>query len=747
MGLEGAPDQRIGAYRLLVPLGEGGMGWVWLAEQEAPVRRQVALKLVKPGMDTFEVLRRFEAERQTLAVLNHPGIARVFDGGTTPLGHPFFVMEHVDGSPITRYCDEARLETRARLELMIAVCLAVHHAHQRGIIHRDIKPSNVLVSDVDGRPSPKVIDFGVAKAFSDRGPESTAFTRAGALIGTPGYMSPEQADLGEPDVDITTDVYSLGVLLYELLTGSLPFEEAALRGAGLDGLGRFIRETRPARPSTRVRTRGAAASDVALRRHTDPEGLVRELRGDLDWIVLKAIEKDRARRYPSASELAADIERHLRNEPVAARPPSAAYRIGKFVRRHRAGVAAVGVAAVALAVGIVGLSAGFVRARRAEAEARHAREVAEREAGKARAVSDFLTEMLQAPDAREQGPNVKVVDVIGRAATRLDQGGGVPPLVEATVRDTIGTTFQNMNELKAAEVQIRKGLELRRAALGEDHPETLTSTAHLTSWFIAAGRLAEAEALGRDTLGRRLKALGADHVDVTESQNDLAVVLFQMNRLDEAAKLMRQAVETRVRTLGPDHRRTLMARSNLAALLAYAGKPAEAEPEVRAVLGSQRRTLAPDHSNVLFTLETLAGLLRDQGRLEEAETTYREVVEKSRRVSGPRHLDTLLYENGLAMTLVDRGRLAEAEGILRQSLEGAKATLGHDHRFTWVFERNLGTCLRKAQRYREAEASLLATLAAFGRMPDPRNDAASVKKELVKLYEDWGRPEKASTYR
>ena len=336
------PDpQQIGPYKILEKIGEGGMGVVYLAEQQKPLRRRVALKLIKLGMDTKDVLARFESERQALAVMNHPNIAKVHDAGSTEQGRPYFVMEYVQGVPITDYCDRHRLTTRERLEAFIPVCQAIHHAHQKAIIHRDVKPSNILVSVEDGRPVPKVIDFGVAKATSQRLTERTLFTQHGMLVGTPEYMSPEQAEMTGLDIDVTTDIYSLGVVLYELLAGALPFDPQALRAAGHDEMRRIIREEDPPKPSTRVSTLGANSGEIARHRKTDPATLQRTLRDELDWITMRAMEKDRTRRYGSPAELAADIVRHMRNEPILAGPPSTAYRARKFVRRHRLGVGVV----------------------------------------------------------------------------------------------------------------------------------------------------------------------------------------------------------------------------------------------------------------------------------------------------------------------------------------------------------------------------------------------------------------------
>jgi serine/threonine protein kinase len=345
------PD--FGPYHTIGVLGEGGMGIVYLAEQHEPVRRRVALKVLKSGEAGSQVLARFASESQALALMDHPNIARIYDAGTTANGRPYFAMEYVPGIPITDYCDRNLLGFRERLTLFQQVCQAVHHAHQKGVIHRDLKPSNVLVMLQDGVPLPKVIDFGVAKAVNQRLTEKTLFTEIGMLIGTPEYMSPEQAELTGLDIDSTTDIYSLGVLLYELLVGALPFDSKSLRKAGYAEIQRVIRETEPPKPSKRLSTMGEAAQEVARQRRSDVRTMARLLRGDLEWITMKALEKDRTRRYASASEFAADIARHLGNEPVLAGPPGIGYRTRKFVRRHKGLVAAGSAVALALLIGAV----------------------------------------------------------------------------------------------------------------------------------------------------------------------------------------------------------------------------------------------------------------------------------------------------------------------------------------------------------------------------------------------------------
>ncbi len=421
-------SKQIGPYDLLEVLGEGGMGVVYLAEQREPIERRVALKVIKLGMDSKQVIARFESERQALALMNHPHIAKVLDAGTTKEGRPYFVMEYVEGTSITTYCNTQRLGARERLELMLPVCQAVHHAHQKGIIHRDLKPSNILVSVEDGRPQPKVIDFGVAKATQHRLTEKTLVTQQGFRLGTPGYMSPEQAEITGMDIDTTTDVYSLGVVLYSLLTGVLPFDREQLLEGGYSEMQRIIREEEPLKPSTRVKALGEKATDIARARQTNTRSLTKNLRGDLDWITLKCLEKDRTRRYQSAAELAADLQRHLRDEPVLASPPSTAYRMKKFVLRHKVGVVAGALVVLALALGIAGTTVGMLRALRAEAEASTQADIASREADAAQQVSDFLVNLFKVSDPSESLGNSitarEILDAGARAGCGSSRSGG-----------------------------------------------------------------------------------------------------------------------------------------------------------------------------------------------------------------------------------------------------------------------------------------------------------------------------------
>jgi len=452
--------QLVGPYRLVRQLGEGGMGAVWEAEQLAPVRRTVALKLLKAGMDTRQVLARFEAERQVLALMQHPGIAQVFDAGMTSVGRPYFVMEYVDGVRITRYCDQAQLGVPERLRLFQQVCDAVQHAHQKGVIHRDIKPSNVLVATRNGVPQPKVIDFGLAKLIASEVKHVT-LTEVGTVLGTPAYASPEQMSFGTIDVDTRSDVYSLGVLLYELLVGIIPSGEHE-----------------PTRPSTRISTLGEHGLELARMRGTDVSALRCQLRGDLDWIVIKALEKDRSQRYTSPAELARDTQRYLEHEPVLASPPGAAYRLRKFVRRHRVGTA-FGTVLALLVIAFAVTSA--IQVKRIGSE----RDRATHEAAKAASISRFLQDTLGSADPWQTGSDISVRETLKRAADKIDVSFKDQPLVAAAIHHTLGNTYIGLGRLDEAEREIRAALQTRIALLGHEHIDVAESLADLGDLYQA----------------------------------------------------------------------------------------------------------------------------------------------------------------------------------------------------------------------------------------------------------------------
>ncbi|MHC4948954.1 MAG: serine/threonine protein kinase, partial [Planctomycetota bacterium] len=526
------PGDRVGPYTIRDVLGEGGFAVVYRADQAEPVRRTVALKIIKLGMDTRQVIARFEAERQALAVMDHPNVARVLDAGATDTGRPYFVMELVAGDPITDYCDRHRLRTRERLDLFIQTCRAVQHAHQKGIIHRDIKPSNVLVTVRESDPVVKVIDFGIAKATRQQLTERTIFTEHGQFIGTPEYMSPEQAEMRALDIDTRTDIYSLGVLLYELLTATLPFDPEALRAAGYAEIQRIIREQDPPRPSTKLSSLREATTTIAQRHASDPKTLLRVLRGDLDWITMRCLEKDRTRRYESAGGLAADIRRHLDDEPVLAGPPSAGYRIGKFVRRHRGAVAAAGALVLVLALGVAGTTWGLLRAVANE-------RVARTEAAKAQQIAAFTQEMLAGIDPATAGDLDKTLMrmVLDEAAARIGTDLADEPEVEASIRQTIGRSYVAIGEYDRAEPHLERSRELRRTVLGDEHRATLRAMNTLAGVHWRRGRYEDAAALQRETLEIQERVLGDEHPDTLASLSNLAGQYADLGRADEAEPL------------------------------------------------------------------------------------------------------------------------------------------------------------------------------------------------------------------
>jgi serine/threonine protein kinase len=593
-------EQRIGGYRLLRPLGEGGMGEVFEAEQVEPVRRRVAVKLIKWGMDTREVVARFESERQALALMNHPNIARVFGAGATAKGRPYFVMELVKGIPITDYCDTHRLTTEERLELFIQVCSGIQHAHQKGIIHRDMKPSNVLVAVADGEPAPKIIDFGVAKATSQRLTEQTVFTELGQWIGTPEYMSPEQAEMSGLDIDTRTDVYSLGVLLYELLAGSLPFEPSQLRGAGLDEVRRAIREQEPIRPSTRVSSCKETQTVTADRRRTDPANLVRTLRGDLDWITLKALDKDRTRRYGSAAEMAADITRFLSCEPVLASPPGSLYRLGKLVRRNRAAViAAVLILAAGLA-GIIGTSIGLLRARR--------------EAAAAHRVSGFMVDMyadLNPNIMRGQAATAEAI--LDRAVERVEEGLEDEPLVQARLLATLGHVFKERGQYLRARPLLERSAQIRRLHLGDKHPDYAMSISFLGDLLREMGELENARRLHEQALTLRQEVLGPDHLTVGWSLRSLGNIYRVQKEYDTARSLLQQSVKILEQAVGKNHFDTSVTLHIQALMAMEEGDLEGARPILERCLTIREQQLDPDHPELAVCLVDYARLLYWQG--------------------------------------------------------------------------------------------------------------------------------------
>jgi len=667
---------QIGPYKLLQILGEGGFGTVWLADQREPVTRRVALKVLKPGMDSFEVLARFELERQALAMMDHPNISRVYDAGQSASGRPYFVMEYVQGVPVTNYCDAHRLTTANRLRIFIDICYAVQHAHQKGVIHRDLKPGNILVSVVEGNPPKplvKIIDFGIAKAINTALSSKAIFTETGRLMGTPEYMSPEQAGTTSLDVDTRTDVYSLGVILYELLAGALPFDSKTLRSAGYEGIMRMIREQDPPRLSTKFSRLGDASNSAAQLRQSDSRTLINQLRGDLEWITARAMEKDRSRRYGMASDLAADIDRYLHSQPVVARPPSFTYLASKFVRRHRIGVSAASAIAAAVLLGAVGTTIGMVRAQAAHREAVAQREVAVVEAGKANASVKFLMDTIQAVDpANTNRPNITVREVVDEARGMLAASLSEQPLIDAAVRNLLGRTYVALGVFDPAEVLLNESLAARQKLLPAEHLDIAQSKNDLGLLRLRQGKLDDSIALQREALAMRKRLKGDNDAVVADSLNNLAAALREKDQRDEAIKLFREALVIHQAAHGPKHPDTITTQRNLAVLLLDKGDFAQAEKINRDILALQDAKPGQESRDLAWTLNNLAQVLEAQNKFDEALPLQRRAVDIQRRVLGPTHPDVGAAVSNLALALQSRGDLAAAEPLFREALDIAR---------------------------------------------------------------------------
>lgn len=593
-----APGSLVGPYKILEQIGRGGMGMIYRAEQQYPVRRIVALKIIKPGMDSEQVIARFEAERQSLAMMDHPHIARVFDAGTTSSGRLYFVMEMVDGLPVIDYCRKYELSLRARLGLFIPICQAIQHAHEKGVIHRDIKPLNILVTVYDGAPVPKVIDFGIAKAMHEPFTERGMHTLAGTVLGTLEYMSPEQAGSFGEDIDTRSDVYSLGAVLYELITGSTPLNRATLGQSTETEIVRRIREEDPPSPSARL---GSSR-------------LARSLRGDLDWVVMKALAKDRKRRYASASALSDDIENFLTGRPVTASPPSRTYRLKKMFLRHwRLASTAAGLAV--LLVGAAAVSTReAIRARRAEQTSA--------------AVSEFLQTGLlaQASANARPDPDLKVRTALDRAAARIDGGFSGQPLVEASLRQTIGATYLDLGLFAEAQHQLERSARLRQKALGASDPATLASNNLLAVAYLGESKRDDAYALCLQTLLLRRKVLGERDPDTLTSLHNLAATEDARGHETLAEQLYTEVVNLRRQVLGDNHPDTLRSMNNLGLLLIKLEKFQRAIEILRRTLEIRRRVLGNEHPETMDSIAGLAQAYSRNGQPDQAEPLLREVL-------------------------------------------------------------------------------------------------------------------------
>ncbi|MBL8819498.1 MAG: serine/threonine protein kinase [Planctomyces sp.] len=693
---------RIGHYQLTEQLGEGGMGIVYVAEQVEPVRRMVAVKLIKPGMDTHQVIARFEAERQALAIMDHPNIARVLDAGATDRGLPYFVMELVRGHRITEYCDKARLSTAERLRLFIAVCGAVHHAHLKGIIHRDLKPSNILVTLQDGVPIIKVIDFGIAKALNQEPSEFSVYTTLNQILGTPLYMSPEQLELKGFDIDIRTDVYSLGVLLYELLTGVLPFDREELFKSGFDEMRRIIREKDAPRPSQRMTTLDEESRTTnAMLRGLDNKALARTIRGELDWIVMKALEKDRNRRYDTASALADDIQRYLNHERVNAHPPSRWYRFQKFARRNRGLLVTATMFFAAITVGLVGTSLQTVRARNAEArsnlllqreinlrlaaetQSRRADEESKRairgeqkaieEESRAQAILDFLLNDLLAFSSVEiqyremiDGPklDLPVHALLDRAAPLVEQRFSDRPWTAGSIHFVLGKSYDSLGDTAKAEAHLRKAVEIGRADIGEDHPGSHRASVALSKTLTSRGQFAEADALLANSLRFYSESGTPEDVDAQEAMMALIYLRFEQGRSHEVLDTARELVDLRTKLYGEEDERTLAAKGDLAAQYGRTGRHQLAIELRLKIVEVLEKRLAPADPVLLSNLSNLAALYFEEERFVMAESLLRRVIDGYSQHGHARSRDLIVNQISLARVMIREENLAAADRLV-----------------------------------------------------------------------------------
>src|SRR5665213_2914630 len=704
------PGTIIDRYNLLQQIGEGGFGTVWMAEQTHPVSRRVALKVIKLGMDTREVIARFEAERQALAMMDHPNIAKVLDAGTTDAGRPYFVMELVKGIPITQFCDERQLSLKDRLALFADVCSAINHAHQKGIIHRDIKPSNVMVTLHGDKPVVKVIDFGVAKATQGKLTNKTLFTRYEQFIGTPVYMSPEQAALSGLDIDTRSDIYALGILLYELLTGKPPFDSKSLAAAGYEEMRRIIREVEPPRPSTRLSTiAGDERTQVAKARRLAPEKLSRLVEADLDWIVMKAIDKDRSRRYETANGLALDIQRFLSDEPVSATPPSAGYQLRKFARRNKTAlrVAAAIAAMLLVATGVSSWQA--VRATRAEHKlAQTLRQVAaERDAKEqarkdAQTISTFLTDVFQSPDPKRDGRTITVAELLDKAAKKLETDLADQPQRRTKLQGTLGHTYRALGLSRQAIPLQEQVLEFSRKTLGPEHPETLWAMLDLANSYFDAGHRDEALKMQEELLPLCRKVFGPSHHDTIMAMNNLANSYHGAGRRGESLKMREEVLRLRRKVLGPEHPDTIMAMNNLATSYADAGRRDEAPKLREQVLNLSREVNGPDPPDTVAAMNNLALSYFDAGRRDEALKIREQVLKLSRKVLGPEHPDTLSAILNLSISYFAAGRRDEALKMREDVLSLRRKVNGPEHPDTLTTMGNLAISYFAAGRRDEA---------------------------------------------
>jgi serine/threonine protein kinase/Flp pilus assembly protein TadD len=731
----------VGQYKLAGFLGEGGMAYVYLAEQEYPIQRKVALKLIKPGMDSTLAVARFQAERQALALLDHLNIAHIYDAGTTDSGQPYFAMEYVEGLTITEHCDRHRLTIEERLKLFLQICHAVHHAHQKGIIHRDIKPSNILISCQDNQAVPKIIDFGVAKIISLPLTERILFTEQGQLFGTPEYMSPEQADMASEDIDTRSDIYSLGVLLYVLLTGVLPFDSKTLRGGGVEHIRQIIREADPKTPSTRLSSLGEEAKLVAQNRQIEVADLAKYLHKELEWIPLKAMRKERSERYRSVAELADDVENYLNGAPLIAGPESTTYLIKKFVKRKRALVIGISAILVVLMAGIiVSMVFAFGQARaRAEAQA----------------VSDFLKySVLESLDPyKVEDRQISVRSILDAVSKDLEGKFQRTPMVEAEIRHTIGFAYWSLGLYEQHELHLGRAVDICRAQLGEKHATTLLWVKELGWGYYNRSRFKDAEKLFSEAVEGMRRVLGEEHKELPHAMASLGCVYIMQGRFNEAEKLLLKAYEIERNKLREENGHLVYLIMMLGCGYTIESRYNEAERLFKKGLEISRSELGEQNWHVLHLMHNYGELYLDLGLYKEAEDMLLETVARRSRSCGQQHPDTIHAMAMLGQLYHYQGRYEEAELLLLEALETSRESASDEYMCTLGAMYRLAELYLTQERVDEAEPLLLkvsdilcrilgeeswltlkvrSTLAQVYRMQDRHNQAEPLYLKTLK---------------
>ena len=687
------PDE-IGPYRLVRPLGSGGMGVVYLAEQEQPVRRTVALKLIKLGMDTARVVARFESERQALAMMNHPNISHVYDAGASDRGRPYFVMEYVEGASITKYSDLHHLDLHDRLGLFLQVCEGLQHAHQKGIIHRDIKPANILVTEPDGRAVPKIIDFGIARATERNKAEGTLLTEHDQVVGTPQYMSPEQTEFGRDDIDTRTDVYSLGVLLYELLAGSRPFDSRESGQGGFEQIRKLIRESDPPRPSTRLKSLGDASLETAANRHTEIGLLVRALRDDLDWIILKAMEKDRDRRYATVLDLATDIRRHIVHEPVEARPPGTLYRTTKFVRRHRIGVLAASVILLALVGGVIGTTIGMIRAQSAEAVARE--------------TERFIVRSFEEADpSQTKGETITAREILDHSAARIREEFRDQPQVRGRLMLAMGRSYRGIGKYDSAEPLLRESVDLLKEAQGDDHPDVAIALNGLANVLVNDQKYAEAVPIYEEALAIWRSSKDSNDQDMGRLLRHLGDAHTKLGNYDISMEYLERSMDIFRSTLAPDNLDVARCLDDMGENHARTGNTESGIALQQEALAIRMKHSDDPNAKIDYGHYVLGDSLMRAERYEEAAVHFRAALDIKVGIHGWEFPDIGWYAFRLAEALEGTGDLGEAEQYYLKAVECDDVNLKPDHPYKTETLEGYAAFLRRIGR--DEEAGILET--------------------------------------